>query len=313
MSRSLVQGVPYTITAALNKLDQRANAFHAPKHFSDTDAVGPFSVFRVDFESCNSQSTASSDSISYNESQERQSTTSFDGYADPFALDLDEIAVAQDSMSHHFDYLQWGDLFDWDLDNFGNPSLLSSTEPLQDNIQAPSSTTNWQQPSFPFNGLHASNQIHDQDSDDLAWPDLDLTSDAPSLLRHFNNEVISQMGALPINEKSAWRGLHYPSAVMTLSQLALIGVEKGQIRHANMANFYALIAVSAFHLDKNPTQFQSVTRAEKHWEQLSTRAYNVAKHHLNLSLEKELQPQTKAKYKEQLMGISATLAFAVSV
>jgi arginine metabolism regulation protein II len=93
----------------------------------------------------------------------------------------------------------------------------------------------------------------------------------------------------------------------------MLEINKDQIKRANLATFYALIAVSAFHLSLNPITFPNFTRPGDHWKSVSSRTYEAAKQHLKLSLEKESQPGPhKAKYKEQLMGISAVLATAVS-
>ncbi|ENH75526.1 Arginine metabolism regulation protein II [Fusarium oxysporum f. sp. cubense race 1] len=221
-------------------------------------------------------------------------------------IENDQIAP-NDFSTTSLDFLHWGDLFTWDVSVLDNPPQLP-----YDNFDTLPMNLNW--PNETNMGFSESLDMmpFETASDDVAWPQLDLMMDAPLLLKHFNDDVISQMGSLPINEKSAWKTLHYPSAIMTLSELTMLDVDRDQIKRANLATFYALIAVSSFHLSLNSITFPSLARPGDHWKSLSSRTYEAAKQHLKVSLEKESQPGPhKAKYKEQLMGISAVLATAL--
>ncbi|RGP77150.1 hypothetical protein FLONG3_4665 [Fusarium longipes] len=308
MSNALVTNVPSTVTAALNKIDEESKSIVIHDDAASICEIGPFQVFK--FESCQSITTAISDHVSFNdmeldtlsEPQTQDFSEQNDSNTDQI---IDEIVVSNDLSTSSLDFLHWGDLFTWDVSVLDNPPQLpyESFDALPMNL-------NWPNESFsesldtimPFEPV----------IDDVACPQLDLTTDAPLLLKHFNDDVINQMGSLPINEKSAWRTLHYPSAVMTLSELTMLEVDKDQIKRANLATFYALIAVSAFHLSLNPITFPSLARPGDHWKSLSKRTYEAAKQHLRISLEKESQSGPhKAKYKEQLMGISAVLATAL--
>ncbi|CAF3502421.1 unnamed protein product [Fusarium graminearum] len=308
MSNALLKNVPYTVTAALNQIDEESKGLDVHDDAASICEVGPFQVFK--FESSQSATTAISDHVSFNEMDlDTLSEPQTQDFSEPIDNDpdqlVDETVVPNDFSTTSLDFLHWGDLFTWDVSVLDNPPQLP-----YENFDALPMSINWPEESFsesldtmiPFEPV----------TDDVAWPQLDLKTDAPLLLKHFNDDVISQMGSLPINEKSAWRTLHYPSAIMTLSELTMLEVNKDQIKRANLSTFYALIAVSAFHLSLNPITFPSLARPGDHWESVSSRTYEAAKQHLRVSLEKESQPgPNKAKYKEQLMGISAVLATAL--
>ncbi|KAG8672308.1 hypothetical protein FPOAC1_005572 [Fusarium poae] len=308
MSNALLKNVPYTVTAALNQIDEESKGLDVHDDAASICEVGPFQVFK--FESCRSTTTAISDHVSFNDMElDTLSEPQTQDFSEPIDNDtdhmVDETVVPNDFSTTSLDFLHWGDLFTWDVSVLDNPPQLS-----YENFDTLPMNLNWPEQSFsesldamiPFEPV----------AEDVACPQLDLMTDAPLLLKHFNDDVISQMGSLPINEKSAWRTLHYPSAIMTLSELTMLEVNKDQIKRANLATFYALIAVSSFHLSLNPITFPSLTRPGDHWEFVSSRTYEAAKQHLRVSLEKESQPGPhKAKYKEQLMGISAVLATAL--
>jgi arginine metabolism regulation protein II len=200
--------------------------------------------------------------------------------------------------------MQWGDLFQWDLDySLATETDTRSSEP---NVG--------QTPTFELTDNEAM-PIIDEDGDECRWPEIDLSSEAPLLLKHFNEEVITQMGSLPINEKSAWRTLNFPSAVLTLSQLTLLGFEHSMIKRANLANLFAVIAVSALHMSLKlsiRTDTPHAPDKSSHWKSLSERTYEAAKGFLRSSLTTECTLQSKAKYKDQLMAVAAVLATAVS-
>lgn len=322
LSRDLVNDVPSTVTAALNEVDEKSKGLHTDGPAAGEFSVGPFRVCRFGSEPRQSvepevtaSETASFSGVEFNTPSERhdrgpQHEREPPRLHEPGNLDLGMTAAFDDS-SNFLDFLQWGDLFTCDANMLDVPPLfpdLPQNQPDTLPIDA-----NWQ-PNPPLDHEEILNPVLDTSASDPEWPQLDLAVDAPLLLRHFNDEVINQMGSLPINEKSAWRTLHFPSAIMTLSYLTVLGVEKEKIKHANLANFYALIAVSALHLSLRPgASEEEMAWPGDHYRSLSVRLYAAAKHHLRLSLETECQPPRKAKYKEQLLGISATLAFAVGV
>jgi arginine metabolism regulation protein II len=308
MSSALINNVPSTIAAALSEIDEESKSIEIEDHASSTYEVGPFRVFKFESEPCHSVGTAISDPVSFGGMDIDDLS---EGYSESVIFDPTRPETSTDFSSSSLDFLQWGDLFTWDVSILDNPPLPMNP---QDGLGALPMNLNWPtEPTVNFSETLDPMLSVDTTPDDVAWPQIDLVGDAALLLRHFNDDVISQMGSLPINEKSAWRTLHYPAAIMTLSQLTVLDADKDQIKHANLAIFYALIAVSSFHLSLNSATFPALARPGDHWKSLSNRTYEAAKHHLRLSLEKECQPPNKAKYKEQLMGISAVLATSVSL
>ncbi|KAL0937492.1 C6 transcription factor [Colletotrichum truncatum] len=337
MSSALVADVPSTVTAALNRIEEntRGPELRIPTDF----AVGPFGVFKS-VPSCNQSSfgddtlmlsppptTCRSGSIevaSYssplsiisssipqcqNRIQAQREGTGLDStsYQQPIENDVIIPDALGDFFSNSLDFLQWGDLFTWDSELLGIPLLANNLNcidaPTEPSGCAADCDTTWTDMAQDSLLVHSS-------TGDVAWPELNLEVDAPLLLKHFNEEVINQMGSLPINEKSGWRILNVPHAILTLIDLTMFKVGKEKIRHASLANFYALIAVSAFHLSLNAASFPSLSKPGRNWEALSKKTYDAAKYHLKISLETEstLESSNKAKYKEQLMAVGAVLA-----
>lgn len=318
LSNILVNTVPSTVTTALNDIEEKSRALHGEGRTVGQFSVGPFHVFRFESEPSaivEREATASDTAVlngmgltTPTEKNERHPQRD----DEPEGLEIGNPTSFDDVDSSFLDFLQWGDLFSYDIGVPDLPPPFLSSDLLPSQPDTLPREADWP----PGSNLHHGNildQTHDACESDSEWPRLDLAADAPGLLRHFSDEVMNQMGSLPINEKSAWRTLHWPSAVMTLSYLTTFGVEKENIKHASLANFYALTAVSALHLSHNPGfVVLDMARPENYYHDLSVRLYSAAKNHLRLSLEKECQPPLKAKYKEQLMGVSSTLAFAVS-
>ena len=78
-----------------------------------------------------------------------------------------------------------------------------------------------------------------------------------------------------------------------------------------MANLMALLAISAQHLaDQNAAQD---TQTASYWRKIGDSAIQQAKEHLQHSLKNEIRGPNRAKYKDQVMAISALLAFAVRI
>lgn len=336
MSTALLADVPSTVTAALNQIDDESRAVE--DQTSAKYAVGPFSVFRT-AASPSIETPAASSSIETTISPSVETT--FSGSMDtaltnslPFAdneiggtnnahnldaggpLNSSHVSLGgpssfNDLLSNSLDFLQWSDLFAWDTSLLDDSPGLPPFDPLQAQGCSLATTMDWQADVIVSSETQDHNSAVDLDSGHVAWPEVNLVMDAPLLLNHFNDQVIGQMGSLPINEKSPWRILNIPSAIVTMSHLTVLDMARNEIKHANLANFYALIAVSSFHLSLNPVSFPSLARPVRHWETLSERAYEAAKHHLHLSLEMESKLSRKAKYKDQLMAVAAILATSV--
>ncbi|KAL4883523.1 fungal-specific transcription factor domain-containing protein [Aspergillus karnatakaensis] len=308
MSRSLTEGV-CSVTKALDDLDERSKCLHQG---NPEMAFGPFSVFtlassnntevgigsqeivdniafpqqRCTTAYCGSESIATARSTS---PSQRHPPSLTDGLTDHHRS-FNEHHFLEDLLASPIDLLQWGDLFaqpDSSFPHTPDAAVMGSSIWPEERCLQPSL------------------------SQDPYWPQLDLISEAPVLLRHFNDEVIDQMGSLPINEKSTWRTLSFPLALVTLSDLTVLHKSRSEIKHANIANFYALIAVSAFHLALNSVAFPALERGENYWSDLSSHTYAAAKRHLHESLQNECSLPRKAKYKEQLIAIGAILATAI--
>lgn len=336
MSTALIADVPSTVTAALNEIDEESRLVE--EHTSSKHAVGPFSVFgtgplpSVETPASSSVKTAISPSVETiysesidtvltdppsladNETGDKHDGHNFEagGFVNPNHVSLAGPSSFIDMLSNSLDFLQWSDLFAWDTNLLDDSlGLLPLEQTLaQECSLAP--TMDWQADvPEPYPETQNHSLVQEDAPYDVAWPEVDLVMDAPLLLKHFNEQVIAQMGSLPINEKSPWRILNVPSAIVTMSHLTVFDMAKDDIKHANLANFYALIAVSSYHLSLNPTSFPSLARQGDHWKKLSEKTYEAAKHHLQLSLEMESRLPNKAKYKDQLMAVAAILATSV--
>ncbi len=313
MSTSLVTGIPSTVVSALDDIDEKSKSFEGQA--DDTFDIGPFGVFMPGPAPRNTPGQANSPPLLPTPTsacaESRVSAPVIMGGNLVESGSVDHLAVSRDLLdpsdvegnideylndllASPIDFLQWEDLFAQatDLSFLDTPDVHDSF--------------------IPHSPKHLQLSASESPSEDPYWPLLDLTVEAPLLLRHFNDEVIDQMGSLPINEKSPWRTLGFPLALVTLSDLTVLNTNRNRIKHANLANFYALIAVSAFHLDLNSAAFPVPERPDNYWGVLSMRMYEAAKHHLHLSLETECAVPRKAKYKEQLISIGAILATAVS-
>lgn len=295
---SLTSAVP-SVGEALFRLDERSNGGDV------CFRVGPFGVFnsRSDPNALSPNAVTPFPTLTI----EHYACTSL-----PRTDELDTgdtVLLNRDRLSVPGDFLEWSDLFDW------NHDLLTHVDELHPLGQASgSSLSDWQlnDISLPSSvGLDNELRVPAVDSSekyaDLDSP-VDLVGDAPLLLKFFDDKAIDQMSSLPVSEKSPWRILHLPAAIITLSELTVLAPRK--IHHASKASFYALLAVSAYQLSVNETEPVSLEK-KSHWEAVSKSTHRAAKYHLDLSLEYETQGEGKAKYKEQLMALNAYLATLV--
>ncbi|KAK1543523.1 hypothetical protein CPAR01_04156 [Colletotrichum paranaense] len=339
MSISLVASLPSTVNEAISKIENEAKSVESREEMEI--AIGPFNVFHGVYQVPDGESEVGlgaktsipvveeravdkCDNLSFPEGTVSPSNLGKSMRATDFAtadvagscdLILNDLTVSdalEELLSSSLEVLQWGDLFTWNAEVNHSPLPGYSIDEVSCSNHGPHTilddwtigeTINQQMTETRgFSSVRPS-----------VFPELndDLVADAPILLKHFYDEVINQMGSLPINEKSAWRILNFPSAIVTLSQLTILKLPSHGIRHANLSNLYALIAVSAFHLSLNSKSFPEMKKPEGYWKRLSERTYDCAKFHLKLSLEEESATPKKAKYKEQLMAAAAILATAL--
>ncbi|RSL47808.1 hypothetical protein CEP54_013213 [Fusarium duplospermum] len=218
------------------------------------------------------------------------------------------LPTLDDSAGSFTDFLQWGDLFNWDI----IPNSIALDDPfLANNIDSnrwEGQPSNLAIPGCADTSPDASSRTIDRpvrERYSLILP-VDILPDAPRLLTQFKNVLVHRMSSLPIYEKSPWSTMHIPAAMITLSKLTLFSVDASEISHANMSNFYGLLAVSAYHLSLKDQESGDLSRAEGYWAAVYEAAYDGAKRHLDLSLDKETQGLNRAKYKEQLMAMGST-------
>ncbi|KAH7084593.1 fungal-specific transcription factor domain-containing protein [Paraphoma chrysanthemicola] len=136
--------------------------------------------------------------------------------------------------------------------------------------------------------------------------DAEVLEDAKGLLKHFRDVVIPQFAPLPMHSKSPWELLNWNSAVHTLADLTFL--QSSTVKHANMANFYAILGCSAHTITK--TQSYPDTVSYQKGVQILDYASRQAKSHMQDSLRLETAGSQKAKYKDQLMAIFSLIALA---
>ena len=225
-----------------------------------------------------------------------------------------------DSLLNPGEFLHWADLFGLES------GLMGAATP-----QIPWGALDYHDPtsgaSISETGMHDMSQGHDQSGAithggqngmgpmitpqptpaDSAPSSADILSDAPFLLKYFKDHVVAQMMCLPIGQKSPWVIINIPAAVLTLSDLTYLG--KQNLNSARFANFYSILAMSAYHLARNPSLDSN--HSSEHWNKMTNQTYTLAKNRIQQSLKTEIHGLGKAKYKDQLMAISGMTAFAV--
>ncbi|CAG9981804.1 unnamed protein product [Clonostachys byssicola] len=125
----------------------------------------------------------------------------------------------------------------------------------------------------------------------MPWPE-----DVGILLRYYEANLITPSASFFRSRKSPWRVILLPGATQTYAGLAIWN----HVSETKMAMFYSLLAISAFHLNK--TKPDDVTQ---YWRKRGLEAQRVAKKHLQLALQNEIQGPPRAKYKDLLMTILA--------
>ncbi|BDD56831.1 hypothetical protein MAP00_002249 [Monascus purpureus] len=219
------------------------------------------------------------------------------------------------------DFLQWDDLLGLESDLFGttvqaafdplSPRDLSSDAPISEAGISDMAQRRHRQ-------SRVAHDAHDCESDTqlvssrqimagVLSSSVDVLTDAPFLLKHFRDHLIAELMPLPTGEKSPWTILNIPVAMLTLSELTFFSERR--VNHARMANFYSILACSAYHLSSNPSR--DLSHSAEYWKHIANQTYHEAKNHIQQSLKTELYGPRKAKYKDQLMAIEGMSAFAV--
>ncbi|KAE8146812.1 fungal-specific transcription factor domain-containing protein [Aspergillus avenaceus] len=292
-----------TVDALLLEVDSKSKEVECSS--AGDAAVGPFGVLKLD----PSVSTDHPQHVSSEKTSQEHDT----GRPADEGLEVDPLlSSVTDPLLGADEFLHWADLFglgsdlmsglaSGDLDqgghghNFYSSMCRSALDDVSHDAQ-----------DYTLS-VYEIDSLPQQMGVDLVSPPSDILADSPFLLKHFQDNVIGQMMTLPVGQKSPWKILHIPTAVLTLSDLTYLG---GQgLNHAKLANFYSLLACSAHHLSVN-SNYESPHSAE-HWKQITHHTYHRAKDHIQQSLKLEINGPKKAKYKDQLMAISAMAAFAI--
>lgn len=310
MSASLITNLrSHSVDGSLAEIDAKTKD---PASFISSDlSIGPFGVLNLNIEAlevdkCDvDQGAEVVDSVG--DLQNSQTTPSSIGAFGPI-LNVGET-------------LQWADLFELDFE-----SILMTHELMNEaGATAPNLTTDntftinddqFMQYEDPPPLYDLENQNSTQNRRTGMEPEyspailyeVSSVDDAQYLLKHFQDCVVPQMSFMPASSKSPWKTLNLPEAVRTLAEMTYLGT--GNVKHASIANLYALLGCSAYHLSANPTV--QVGKTVEYWANIVSRCKEHAKTHMQISLRHELKGAIKSKYKDQLMAILGMLAFAVS-
>lgn len=294
-----------SIDISLAEIDARSKD---PRPSNGDIVVGPFSVLDMTPVSSTEVAPRTVDTAEEMGEQEhiQPGTPSVN---DMPSLTLSPSSMIIGSLAQMDDFLHWSDLFD-----LGPDPLHLTPHPFLEAVDSLDTPMISRQGP----GIHAQTDMGgqidagqimtpQQSPVDTGLPPADVMADAPYLLKHFQGRVIAQMMAMPLGEKSPWKILNVPAAVLTFSDMIFLGSQN--ISNARLANLYSLLACSAYHLASNPDV--DTTHPEEHWRVVAEQAHRQAKDHMQMSLKHEIHEPKKAKYKDQLMAICGMTEFAV--
>jgi arginine metabolism regulation protein II len=212
-----------------------------------------------------------------------------------------------DSLSNMDDFLHWSDILSFSPDQSGfatHPTLSApfdfSFDVNNDAISIPTALNSLEDPLRLL--------APQQTSTELRTSNPDVLKDGQLLLKHFQDVVIPRIMAIPFGQKSPWKILNLPAAVVAYGDTTYLGTEG--VSHARLANLYALFACAAIDLALQPSA-QTIQSSE-YWHQLADQTYQQAKDHIQISLQHETAGPKKAKYKDQLMAANILIQYAVS-
>ncbi|KGO53023.1 Protein of unknown function DUF3468 [Penicillium expansum] len=291
-----------SIDASLAEVDSR---LRDPERSLEGDIViGPFAV--LDF----SSATQKPEQKLVHEIETVKSDTNSAAEADntvaPEKLQEPTPSPILDSLSQIDDFLHWSDLLSFGLDQteFATNGALSMPNDISFDMSQ-------EMGLLPIDSNHSDDLLQtfttQQTPAELISADIDALKDAPFLLKHFQDIVIPHIMAIPCRQKSPWKILNVPAAVVTYSDSTFLGTEK--ISHAKLANLYGLLACSAIHIVLNPSTIS--TNPPEYWWKVANQAYLQAKDHMQASFHSETQGLKKAKYKDQLMAACILIQYTI--
>lgn len=133
-------------------------------------------------------------------------------------------------------------------------------------------------------------------------------TDAQMLLKHFKNSTLAHMSSFPSLQKGPFYTLNLAAAIQTLAYATYLDTQT--ISHAALCNLLTLLAISANSLANTEAK---QTNIAARWLCTGEELHERAKAHLRWSLLTELQGSQVAKYRDQLMAITALLGYAVRI
>ncbi|GFF31220.1 putative C6 transcription factor [Aspergillus udagawae] len=229
-----------------------------------------------------------------------------------------QTSFVSDSVCHFDDFLHWSDLLGCSPDALDwNPAPLSSDRNLVTNLAALSSDfeidpmpVNRPANGGTFSDVPDGNGLLQMiEPTEMASTLLHAASltEAPFLFKHFHDNVIPQTMPMPLGKKSPWKILNVPAAMVTYSDLTILGSRN--VNHARQANLYGLLACSAVHLSMYPSASSSDTA--QHWQETAENMFELARENMQMSIKYETQEPKTAKYKDQLMAICCLTEYAI--
>ena len=202
LSQDLANNVPFTVTAALKDIEEKSRALHVEGPTAGQFSVGPFYVCRLGSEpsitperGITASDTASPGGMELATPIEKHERHPERGHG-PSEFDLGRETSFDQVSSSLLDFLQWGDLFGYDIGMPDFPPLFPSsglppnqpdTLPVEEDLSF----------NIGLGQEHMLNQTLYTCEGGPELPQLDLAVDAPVLLRHFSDQVMNQMGSLP--------------------------------------------------------------------------------------------------------------------
>ncbi|KAJ5112352.1 transcriptional regulator family: Fungal Specific TF [Penicillium argentinense] len=301
LSSNLISG---SIDASLAEVDVRSRD---PDRSLENDIViGPFAV--LDFSGPSAEAEPPVAPTQRNEStlvDPAPTGDPADPVIPPEIIDASPVSIIE-SLSQMDDFLHWSDLLSFSPDQAGFSTLPTLTMPSDLSFDINNETALLQGltngPEEPARML-----TPQQTPMELGPTTTDVLKDAQYLLKHFQDVVIPQIMAIPFGQKSPWKILNLPAAVVAFGDTTFLGTEG--ISHARLANLYGLLACSAIDLALKPPA--NPTQSTEHWLQVANRTYQQAKDHIQVSLQHETQGPKKAKYKDQLMAANILTQYAI--
>jgi arginine metabolism regulation protein II len=304
LGSNLISG---SIDASLAEVDTRSR--DPDRSLNHDIVIGPFAV--LDFTGSASEHPAEEDSVATQENEPASIDPlpvgdSIDPIIPLEILDSSPVSII-DSLSQMDDFLHWSDLLSFSPDQTGfatHPTLTMPNDLSFDLTNDALLLQNFAQgPEDPMQRMTPR-----QTPIEMASMETDVSKEAQFLLKHFQDIVIPQIMAIPFGQKSPWKILNLPAAVVAFGDTTFLGTEG--ISHARLANLYGLLACSAIDLALKPPS--DPTQSTEHWLRIANQTYQKAKDHIQTSLQHETQGPKKAKYKDQLMAANILTQYAVS-